>query len=328
MKAKLILKTAGALLKAKILKRRSPAIVGWAITDLCNRRCLYCARWQGKQKELSTEEVFRVVDELARMGTAMISFTGGEPLVRKDIGKIIDYIYNKGISVKLNSNGMLVEQKIKELKKLDLLTLSLEGPEEIHDAIRGKDAYQQVLTAAQVANKSGIRVSFTTVLTADNLKSIDFILNKAKEFNSKVNFQPATQTILGSASVNPLAPDIAQYRQAINKLIERKKNGNKEIANSLKGLEHLYWWPEAKKMNCACSWVSCRIEPNGDIIYCSRGKTPRKALNCINDGVEKAFNNLSTMSCNDCWCATRVELNLAFSTHPSVIMNQVKSQGK
>ena len=171
---------------AKIFRRRIPLVVGWAITDRCNQSCSYCGRRHGDIKEISTQEAFRIIDELSRLGCLRISLTGGEPLMREDIGAIVDRIHKKGIETKINSNGALVRERIDELKNLDILCLSLEGEKDVHDAIRGAGSYDKVIEAAQCARERGIKISFATVLTKRNLDSIDFILAKAKEFDAKV----------------------------------------------------------------------------------------------------------------------------------------------
>jgi len=324
MKLKLILSVINSLLKVKIFKKRIPLVISWALTYRCNRRCSYCARWQGGN-ELSTEEVLQVIDELAKLGTIGISFTGGEPLLREDIGEIINYTYKKGVKSKLNSNGGLIRERIVQLKKLDLLNLSLDGPEEIHNSIRGKDSYKETITAAKMAVEFGIKVVFTTVLTDFNLNYIDFILRKAEEVKASVIFQPSTQRILGNSSPNPRAPLETQYRKVIEALIRRKKGGDKTIANSIGGLKHLFNWPHPRRIRCASGWVSCRIEPNGDVIYCSRGKAPSPVLNCFSPSFKEAFENLRPISCDDCWCASRVELNLSFFGNISAAYNQIVS---
>jgi MoaA/NifB/PqqE/SkfB family radical SAM enzyme len=313
-----------ALLKARLLKKSTPLVVGWAITDRCNRRCVYCRGWQGKAGTLSTEDIFKIVDELKEAGAIMVSLTGGEPLLREDIGMIVDYIQGKGIEVKLNSNGGSVKEKIGDLKNLARLTLSMEGEKRVHDAIRGEGSYDEVLEAAKCATENGLTISFATVLNRLNLDSIDFILKKAGEFSAKVNFQPATESILGGTDPNPMKPPKAAYEGAIDRLIDKKRAGDRSIANSLTGLRHLRRWPEPTGIDCASGRISCCIEPNGDITYCSREKFSRRPKNCLRDGFKKAFHELESVSCDDCWCAGRVELNLCFSLNPGVIFNQLR----
>jgi len=324
-KSKKIISFAKVFIKARLLKIKIPLIVSWAITYRCNYACQYCALKQRKTDELTTEQIFKLVDILADEGTLMISFTGGEPFLRDDIGRIVDYVHKKGIETKINSNGALVKDKIKELKGLDILHLSLEGPQDIHDAIRQKGSYRQVMEAAEAAKENGIKVNFVTVLTRINLGCLDFILDKAKEIGGKVIFQPATQLILDSQTPNPLVPPEKEYRYAIQKLIEQKKKGNKCISNSITVLRHLYHWPHPKRIRCATGWIACRIEPNADMFYCDRQKQLFRPLNCMRDGFKRAFANLKPIVCNECWCAARVELNYAFYCDIPTICNQIRA---
>lgn len=322
MKYGKILNTAGGLWQAKLLKRKKPLVVGWAVTDQCNRKCAYCAIWRRPDRDLPTDRVLGIVDELVEAGTLRISFTGGEPLLREDMGRIIRYAHEKGIETKMNSNGALVGEKIRSLRYLDMLTLSLEGPEEIHDTIRGRGSFDEVREALRIARRHRIRTGLATVLTAINLDAVDSILDIARQEACRVLFQPATPLRLGGGGVNELAPPVEAYRAAIKRLIDKKKAGNDRIANSVPGLEHLERWPDPARMTCACGWISCRIEPDGTVLYCSRESLPPAPGNCTRVPFREAFDKLVPMVCTDCWCAARVELNLAFSLSVSAMMNQ------
>jgi len=327
MKQGKIIQAAVGFLKAKLLKQKTPLIVGWAITDQCNRQCAYCSIWQRPNRDLSTPVVFNIVDQLAESGAMRISFTGGEPLLRDDMGDIISYVHEKGIETRLNSNGSLVREKAGFLRDLDMLTLSLEGPEAIHDAIRGRGSFREVREALRAAHEHGINTSLATVLTSVNLDAVDYILETAGHEKCRVTFQPATPMRLGGRTPNDLTPPVEAYREVIKRLIDRKKAGDKIIGNSVAGLQHLGKWPDPARMTCASGWISCRIEPDGNVLYCSRESIPFSAKNCAKVSFKEAFDNLRPLVCNDCWCAARVELNLAFSFSLPTIMNQLRGQG-
>ncbi|MFH1379980.1 MAG: radical SAM protein [bacterium] len=317
----MILKNSVNLIKAKIFRSKIPLIVGWAITYRCNRQCQYCSLNKKTPGELQTQQVFAVIDEMKSMGTSIISFTGGEPLMRDDMGAIIEYAYAQGIKVKLNTNGSLIHKNIQQLKGIHVLNISFDGPEKIHDAIRGKGSFNEVMESARIAVAHKIRLSFTTVLSNQNLNGIDFVLQKAKEYNSPVNFQPVTPHILGSSRPNPLMPEEHEYRAVIKKLMLLRRSSNL-IANSSIGLAHLLNWPRGVRMNCASGWISCRIEPNGDVIHCSRITKPN-SLNCVTHGFKAAFLNLDTHVCDTCMCGSRVELNLLWSGNVKYIYERI-----
>lgn len=325
MKPTKLIKTAGAFARARLLKQKTPLVTGWAITYRCNRRCAYCGLWRDPGPELDTTQVLKIVDTLADMGCVRISFTGGEPLLRPDMGEIVDYVHARGLETKMNSNGRLVKERIHELGSLDMMNLSLEGPEDVHDAIRGPGSFAEVMEAAQTARDHGIAINLATVLNRLNLDALDFILETARQWGGKVMFQPATQTMLGGEQPNDLAPDVDAQRAAIRLLIDRKSKGDKTIANSVPGLKHLLKWPRSVPMTCASGQISCRIEPDGKVVYCSREPKGYSPLNCTEVSFAQAFDNLGPMTCNDCWCAARAELNLAFSCKAPVLLNQIKS---
>ena len=79
-----------ALFQARVYKKKTPLIVSWALTARCNLRCKHCNAWNLEAEELETGQILRLVEELSRMGTCKIQFTGGESLLRDDIGQILD----------------------------------------------------------------------------------------------------------------------------------------------------------------------------------------------------------------------------------------------
>lgn len=230
------------VLAIKFLGKKIPIVVTWPITNRCNFQCQYCERWKRKTEELTTKQVFSIIDELKSLGTIRISLSGGEPLMREDIGQIIDYAKSRGISVVLTSNGSLVPQKIEEIKNLDLLKLSIEGREKIHDRIRGKGSFKKVLKAAEIARQSRIKIVFNSVLTALNLNQIDFLLNLAEKHQTGARFTALNIAHAGKDKIEPLFPKRRDYREAVEKLIKAKREG-KSVLNSLAGLKYLQSWP-------------------------------------------------------------------------------------
>jgi MoaA/NifB/PqqE/SkfB family radical SAM enzyme len=312
-----------SLLEAKLYKKRIPLIVSWAVTARCNSRCKYCNAWNLKGEELETSQILCVIKELSRMGTCKIQFTGGEPLLRDDIGQIVDFCRKKGLNTSINSNGLLVAKRIGALGNLDVLCLSLDGPKSTHDYLRDEGSYDSVIQAANIARDKNIRLRFVTVLSNVNLGGIDFILQKAKEFDAPVFFQPATAHILMSRAANPFAAEQEEYRRVILDLLAKKKK-TKHIANSTAGLKHLYNWPAKTRIRCLKNLVACRIESNGDVYICPRIKDKIKPVNCAQKGFKAAFNNLPFIFCDSCWCAANVELNCFLSLKLSTILNAAK----
>ena len=312
------------ILKAKIVRKKIPLVVGWAITNRCNYQCKYCSKWKKKTKELSTKQILSIIDELKQLGCQRIVFTGGEPLLRKDIGFIINYCKEGGLDVGISSNGSLFKEKINEIKKIDILTLSLDGPEEIQDKLRAKGSYKKVIGAIKTAKNNNINVSLTTVVSKLNLGHLEDILKIAEKYDILVYFQPVSM-IYSYNELKELKCPSDKYKKLIDDLITLKKSGNEYIGNSVPGLRHLRNWPKPKKIKCAAGIIRCRIEPNGDIYPCGRLVGEINPQNCVDLGFKKAFNKLKKINCKRCWCFNNVELNLAYSLNINTIKNLLKT---
>lgn len=312
MKLKNKIKSGLTIINARLLHRYSPLAVRWNLTNRCNNQCLYCSLWnapQDSKEELSTEQIFSVIDEMKELGTQRISFSGGEPLLRPDVGKIIDYCKINNISSSMNSNGSLIEKKIKDLKNLDLLKLSLDGPKDIHETIRGKNTFKSVIKSAEICKENNIRFTFATTLTRYNLDHIDFILKKAEEFDTIVAFQPLKKLYRGKKDMASISPSKQDFKACVNRLINLKKKGNIHIRNTMQGLRHISRWPRYETVDCAAGKLFCMIQPNGDVIPCDRISYRENIPNCTHkDGFRNAFNNLPKVHCSGCGFCGALEL--------------------
>ena len=293
-----------------------PLYIGWTLTYRCNqKKCLYCMVWKKKSLELETRQIFKIIGELALLGTKVICFSGGEALVRDDIGKIVDFTRRKGINADLNSNGFLVEEKKSQLKGVRILTLSLDGPEKIHDRLRGKGSYRRVLGALDAARKNKTQVYFRAVLSKVNAGYIGALLDIAREHKVEVVFQPSMPKIYGLDAVNPVAPSGRVYQKMICELIARKNSGEGQIFNSLPMLEYFRKWPRPPKICCASGKIMFGIKPDGMLYPCTWGRDPAEmqGCDCLSLGVREAIRRLPVACCSGCGNASSLEFNYRLS---------------
>lgn len=215
-----------AILRAKITKEYKPFQVQLSVTDHCNLRCTYCyANYPIRgYKDLATDEILYIIDELASLGTRRVNIVGGEPLIRKDIGAIIDYIKDKKMECVMTSNGYLVAKKIEHVKKLDLLSISLDGEKEANDANRGKGSYEKAMVAIRIAKGKGIPLQVAAVITKDNLHSINYILSEGLKYGFSVGFSTLINQSTENSKVFPRPTDY-EYREVLRYIIEMKKKG-------------------------------------------------------------------------------------------------------
>ncbi|MEI7752709.1 MAG: radical SAM protein [Candidatus Omnitrophota bacterium] len=307
-------------LKANLLGTKTPLSVMLSVTNSCNSKCSYCDIPLRKQREMSTEEIIKLIDEMSAAGVQKLSLWGGEPLLRKDIGRIIGRAKEKGMYVNCDSNGYLVPQKFEEIKDLDFLILSFDGEKTYHDQNREPGSFDKFIRAVEHVNNR-ISVWTLTVLTKHNINSVDFIVEKAKEHGFKTMFQVPyhPQGIGAPASLFATAEE---YRRTFRRLIEMKKDGA-PIISSQHYLRVVADWPffpdttnEERKRGIPKCWAGklfCNIDTNGDMYPCSPMIDRVKPLNCLELCFEESFRRLSSLSCRACVSACCVEANLVFS---------------
>lgn len=311
------------VVRARLSNNRVPLLVGWSVTNRCNLSCVYCSRWSSEVEELKTSDIFSIIDELKVLGTKMISFTGGEPLLRDDIGDIISYTDKSKIYANINTNGTLFAEKINELDSLRSVKFSLDGPEDVNDFIRGKGTFKKVFEGIKAAQAKDMSVSIVTALSKYNLGCIDYLVKFAEDLGIGILFQPLALTLLYSNTINIHIPDARRYGGAVDRLIGHKSN-NRPILNTKEELRYLKNWPKGKKIICHARNISCRIETDGYLYHCGRRQDKTAALNCLGGGVKKAFDSLACVSCEHCWCALRLKANYIASLNPRSIFSVFK----
>lgn len=103
-------------IKSKIFK--TPLWVHFYLTRRCNLNCAYCHSRDNVKKDISTEEIKKIIDKLHSLGIRAIAFFGGEPTLRRDFCEILKYSVDKGIFSYFTTNGTLLnEDYIKKLQK-------------------------------------------------------------------------------------------------------------------------------------------------------------------------------------------------------------------
>ncbi len=175
------------LLQFSIDKR--PVVV-WNITRRCNLKCVHCyahAKNIPFDNELSTTEGKILIDDLAEFGVPVILFSGGEPLVRKDLPELADYAVKKGMRAVISTNGTLITpQTARTLKDIGLsyVGISLDGMEEINDRFRGvKGAFKSALEGIENCKKAGIKVGLRFTINKSNAGQIPEIFKLLEEMD-------------------------------------------------------------------------------------------------------------------------------------------------
>jgi len=151
-----------------------PYHVQWLITRKCNYRCRGCNVWREQDpRELSTEQIKRGLDTLREMGVVEIVLSGGNPLLRDDIGEIIDYCSRFFITT-VYDNGSMAIKKIDGLREADFVAISIDSLDpKKNDYIRGvKGAWQNTMQSVKRLHEEGISVSVSPTISQFNLHEV------------------------------------------------------------------------------------------------------------------------------------------------------------
>ncbi len=168
---------------------KKPVVV-WNVTRRCNLKCVHCYAQASDNKfdnELDFNEGKKVIDDLAKFGSPVILFSGGEPLVRKDLPDLAEYAVGKGMRAVISTNGTLISrEKAHKLKEIGLsyVGISIDGMEEINDRFRGmKGAFKAAVAGIENCKEAGIKVGLRFTLNRFNLREVPKIFDLLEEMD-------------------------------------------------------------------------------------------------------------------------------------------------
>lgn len=295
----------------------APSFVVWETTHRCNLKCIHCSAHAGEtsEYELSTTEATKTIDKLDDLGVSTIAFSGGEPLLRKDIFQLIRYAADKGIYPSMDTNGTLItKEKAMQMKKsgLKYVRISIDScSSEKHDQFRGvQGAFQKSINGIKnVVNN--FNVSICTTVTKQNYEEVDEIIDLAKSLGvSRVLFDEFIPIGRGEDIEEiDLSPTEREY--FLKNLYQKMKNEDVDIIAAYSEITRIALQEDnckklaptyntnfrgvAKKLlakftaGCPVGRSVIKINPNGDINPCSF--IPVKIGNTVTDDLKDMWKN-------------------------------------
>ncbi|MGR3178489.1 MAG: 12,18-didecarboxysiroheme deacetylase [Candidatus Anammoxibacter sp.] len=210
-------------------KDKKPVVV-WNIGRRCNLKCVHCYSQSQNieyKDELTTEEAKAVLKDLAEFGTPVILFSGGEPMLRKDLFELIAYAKEQGLRAVISTNGtMITKEKAVELKKFGLsyVGISMDGLKEIHDKFRGVEgAFDMALKGIRNCIEAEIKVGLRFTINKRNASDIPGIFDLIEKENiPRVCFYHLVYSGRGSALIEE---DLSheETRDVVDLIIDRTK---------------------------------------------------------------------------------------------------------
>ncbi len=250
----------------------APICLTWELTYACNLQCVHCLSSSGQRddRELSTIEAKRVLDELRDLQVFYINIGGGEPMVRRDFFELLEYAIGNGIGVKFSTNGAFIdEEKARRLAALDYLDIqiSLDGVDApTNDAVRGAGSYALARRAMDNLRDAGFGpFKISVVVTRHNVPQLDAFKALADSYGAQLRITRLRPSGRGADTWHELHPTNAQQREIYQWLLAHGDNvltGDSffhlnALGDSLPGLNM-----------CGAGRVVCLIDPIGDVYAC------------------------------------------------------------
>jgi radical SAM protein with 4Fe4S-binding SPASM domain len=259
----------------------------WEVTEACNLRCRHCHATSSvaSTDELDTREGFRLLEQIyALKGFQMLAYSGGEPLVRKDIDDLLAYGKKLGLVNVIATNGTLIDyQRANELKKLGVkgVAVSFDSTDpDIHNSIRqSPTAFDRAIRGIEACRKAGIIVQLNYTAMKENIETLPEVVKFAHEVNAAIMlcYQLVPMGRGGAIACSALSPEDNKL------LMKRVKELQGDAVTVIEPVAGPQYWThllgrdnkDPKRLikhspfhGCAAGWGLIYVKPNGDVWPC------------------------------------------------------------
>lgn len=254
----------------------APFHMVWLATDACNLRCRHCSSASACRApdELTTAEVFDLLDQLVELGVLDLGISGGEPLLRKDLFVIVERARLRGLAVGVGSNGTtMTAANARRLAACGVgrWQVSLDGVGESHDALRRcPGLFDRVVAAIGTARDHGLRVHVCCTVNRLNVGELEDLAALVERLGvARLNVSRFVPTGRGTSELDvPLAVWHKVVRRTVR--LRRRFAGRLEISTHL--AQQVLVDPEAAEMP---GFVGCQagrgqgcVTARGDVYPC------------------------------------------------------------
>ena len=299
-----------------------------AVTLNCNLRCLMCNIWKNKIKdELKPHEYSKLPTSLRE-----INITGGEPFLRDDIDEVIKYIKKacKSARIVISTNGYLsdkIESKMRGILNIDskvALRISIDGPERLHNKIRGvNDAFQNAFETLIRVKKAGVRdIGIAMTISNLNAEKIYEVFKISREINTQftISVTSSSDIYFGLIDDKIKKLDLNQFDDKIKLIAKERMNtfSIKEWARAWFEDSLLKYVKTGKRsFRCNAAEGFFYMDSQGNVHGCHIIDSYIENINNYNN-FEKLWNSgrrelivKLSRNCNKCWmvCTSKSQIN-------------------
>jgi radical SAM protein with 4Fe4S-binding SPASM domain len=259
------------------------------LTERCNLKCKHCYQTGKTVDEMSFSEVKEAIGEISETldewkkaygvdYSPSFNVTGGEPFLRNDLFSILSEIGNKGFDVYLLTNGILIDgRKAKELFDVGVkgVQVSIEGPEEIHESIRGPGSFAASLKGVRNLLNAGLTVTLNVTLSSVNAGYFMDIIELASKLRvQKVGFSRLVPSGRGKAMAKQML-DAEKVKELYKKIFSTDTGDLKivtgdPVASQLRAEDDGSDKGDIPLGGCAAGVSGLTILPDGTLVPCRR----------------------------------------------------------
>jgi len=255
--------------------RRMPVIVHFEVTMRCNARCGFCDYWK-TPAEAKRDEVESFADAARFFNPMMITFTGGEPTLRRDLEELVRGVRAAApltYVAMITHGAMLSAERAWSLWEagIDQFNISLDYLDERHDRARGIPGLtERILATVPAMRERGIDgIRFNTVIKDDNLDQIVPLVRRAQSLGVGVNLSVYTDAKNGNRNHLLRAERQAELESVIEELIAIKQRHRKLITNTEYYLERIPRWTRGELAEpCHSGLRTIHLDPGGRVKRC------------------------------------------------------------
>ena len=266
--------------KRRIVEERVPVSASIELTMRCNLHCGHCYCPPGdRASELSTEEIRRLFDELAGMGTLFLLMTGGDPLLRKDFPALYRHAKELGMLVTVFTNGTLVDDRIAALwEELPpyLVEISLYGlTRAVYEKVVAvPGSYDRCLAGIQRVLAGGHPLALKTPVTRDNAHEIAGVAQLAADLGVEFRYDPVIlATMEGKTHPHALRLSAEEIVALEASDVRKDRAWRRFLAEE----EHPVI-PDDKLFSCGAGKNSLHVDPYGNVQVCLMVKNFKHSL--------------------------------------------------
>lgn len=230
-------------LLSNTITKSAPLYVQYYVTARCNLRCEQCnvIYANADRRELNTEESFKVIDNLAELGTSVVLLTGGEPFIRSDLPKLAGRLIDNGVHPRIQTNGLATLERLRECADYGVrdISISLDSlVPSMQDKLNGGFESSWNLAIETVSNVGktlgeNTFAAFGCVFSPTNFREVPSVIRFATEIGWWVSLVPAHVTEIhnprsfSTFNKDMIFPDEthAAAEEVLDQVIEMKHSG-------------------------------------------------------------------------------------------------------